>query len=105
MSHIVVLVTAPSAEEGAKIARALVEEKLAACVNILSGVRSVYRWEGKVEDGPEVLLVAKTRESLFGELDKRVRDLHPYSVPEVIALPISKGSEAYLAWLGEETAR
>jgi periplasmic divalent cation tolerance protein len=104
MNNIVVLITAPSEEEAAKIARALVEERLAACANIVKHIRSVYRWEGKIEDDPEVLIVAKTREALFEALEKRVRELHSYSVPEVIALPIVQGSEAYLKWLEEETA-
>lgn len=104
MKSIVVLITAPSAEEAAKIAKALVEERLAACANIVRDIRSVFRWEGKIEDDSEVLIVLKTREALFGDLEKRVRELHSYSVPEVIALPIVKGSEAYLKWLEEETS-
>ncbi|MEJ2313647.1 MAG: divalent-cation tolerance protein CutA [Nitrospirota bacterium] len=104
MGNIVVLVTAPSEKEGMEIARALVEERLAACVNVVGSLRSVFRWEGRIEDEGEVLLVAKSREGLFEALDRRVRDLHPYSVPEVIALPIVKGSEAYLSWLEEETS-
>jgi periplasmic divalent cation tolerance protein len=104
MKSIVVLITAPSAEEAAKIAKALVEERLAACANIVRDIRSVFRWEGKIEDDSEVLIVLKTREALFEDLEKRVRELHSYSVPEVIALPIVKGSEAYLKWLEEETA-
>jgi periplasmic divalent cation tolerance protein len=82
----------------------LVEERLAACANIVKDIRSVFRWEGKIEDDSEALMVLKTREALFEDLEKRVRELHSYSVPEVIALPIVKGSEAYLSWLQEETA-
>jgi periplasmic divalent cation tolerance protein len=104
MKNIVVLITAPSAEEAAKIAKVLVEERLAACANIVKDIRSVFRWEGKIEDDSEALMVLKTREALFEDLEKRVRELHSYSVPEVIALPIVKGSEAYLSWLQEETA-
>jgi periplasmic divalent cation tolerance protein len=104
MKNIVVLITAPSAEEAAKIAKVLVEERLAACANIVKDIRSVFRWEGKIEDDSEALIVLKTREALFEDLEKRVRELHSYSVPEVIALPIVKGSEAYLKWLQEETA-
>jgi periplasmic divalent cation tolerance protein len=104
MKNIVVLVTAPSAEEAAKIAKVLVEERLAACANIVKDIRSVFRWEGKIEDDSEALIVLKSREALFEDLEKRVRALHSYSVPEVIALPIVKGSEAYLKWLEEETA-
>ncbi len=104
MKSIVVLITAPSSDEAVKIAKALVEERLAACANIIRDIRSVFRWEGKIEDDSEVLIVLKTREALFEDLEKRVRELHSYSVPEVIALPIVKGSEAYLNWLEEETA-
>lgn len=104
MGNIVVLITAPSEKEGMEISRTLVEERLAACVNVVGNLRSVFRWEGKIEVEPEVLLVAKSRESLFEELEKRVRELHPYSVPEVIALPIVMGAEAYLSWLEEETS-
>lgn len=99
---IVVLVTAGSSAEGERLARALVEERLAACVNRIAAVQSVYRWEGKVEESTEELLVIKTRADLFAALEKRVRELHSYSVPEVIALPIMNGSESYLRWLGEQ---
>jgi periplasmic divalent cation tolerance protein len=101
---IVVLVTCGSAAEGERLARSLVEERLAACVNRIPAVQSVYRWEGKVEESTEELLVIKTRADLFAALEKRVRELHSYSVPEVIALPIMNGSEAYLKWLGEQVA-
>ncbi len=101
---IVVFVTAGSTAEGERLARALVEERLAACVNRIAAVQSVYRWEGKVEESTEELLVIKTRADRFAALEKRVRELHSYSVPEVIALPIMNGSEAYLKWLGEQVA-
>ena len=94
-----VLITAPDADVGAALAGALVEEGLAACVNLVPGVRSIYRWEGAVQDDTEVLLIAKTREALLPALTARVEALHPYDVPEVIALPIAGGSAAYLAWL------
>ena len=102
--YIAVLVTAPNEEEAAGIAKALVEERLAACANIVPGVRSIYRWEGKVQDDPEVLMVIKTRRELFDKLEKRVRELHPYEVPEVIALDITKGSEPYLGWISQSTS-
>ena len=102
---IVVYVTAGSAEEGERIAAALVEERLAACVNRVSGVRSTYRWEGKIEDTEEELLIIKSRRDLFERLKKRVAELHSYSVPEIIALPILEGSESYLRWLNEELAK
>jgi periplasmic divalent cation tolerance protein len=95
----VVLITASNAEEAAKIAFALVDEKLAKCVNIIKDIRSIYFWQGKVEDGPECLMIAKTQKSKFPALTKRVKELHSYSVPEIIALPIVEGSEDYLKWL------
>lgn len=99
---IVVYVTVGSAEEGERLAQALVGERLAACVNRLGPVRSVYRWQGQVEQSEEQLLIIKTRRELFGALKKRVQELHSYSVPEIIALPILEGSESYLRWLGEQ---
>jgi periplasmic divalent cation tolerance protein len=89
MEHIVVFITAPGEEEAAKISHALVEARLAGCANIVKGIRSIYRWQGKVEDEGEVL--------------KKVKELHPYTVPEVIAFPIIEGSADYLNWLGEVT--
>lgn len=96
---IVVLVTAPSADKAAEIARALVEERLAACGNILPGVRSIYRWEGRVHDEPEVLLLLKTTAERFDALRARVVALHPYEVPEVIRLDIAAGHAPYLDWI------
>jgi len=100
----VVFITAPSGEEARKIAGRLVEERLAACVNIVDGVRSIYRWEGRIEDEAEALMIVKSRIALLPRLRSRVRELHSYTVPEVIALPIIDGSEEYLKWLSEETA-
>lgn len=100
----VALVTAPDAETGARIARTLVEERLAACVNVVPGVRSIYRWEGRVEDDDEVLLVVKTRADRAQALEARVRALHPYDLPEVLLLPTAGGSEPYLAWVAREVA-
>ena len=99
----VVLITAPDAEVGARLSRALVEERLAACVNLVPGIRSFYRWEGAVQDDAEVLLVAKTRADRCAALAARVRDLHPYDLPEVLELSAVGGSEAYLAWVGAES--
>jgi periplasmic divalent cation tolerance protein len=95
----VVLVTAPDAEVGARIGRALVEEGLVACANLVPGVRSIYRWEGAVHDDAEVLLILKTRAALSDALAARVRALHPYELPEVLALPVAGGSEPYLDWV------
>lgn len=100
---VAVLVTAPNEDEAASIAKAVVGERLAACCNIIPKVRSIYTWEDKVCDEPEVLCVFKTRKSLFGELRNRVVELHSYDVPEVVAMDISVGSPAYLKWVGEVT--
>ena len=102
-SYRAVLVTAGSEEEGARIARALVEERLAACVNIVPRIRSIYRWRGAVEDEAETLLVIKTSAASLEKLEARVRELHSYEVPEIIALPLDSGSAPYLDWLGENT--
>ncbi|MGE5300565.1 MAG: divalent-cation tolerance protein CutA [Acidobacteriota bacterium] len=100
---IIVLITAQKEEEAVEIAKDIVGKKLAACVNIVGGVRSIYRWGGKMEDEEEVLMVVKSRRTLFPDLVKRVKELHRYTVPEIIALPIIEGSEEYLGWLKEET--
>ena len=100
---IVVYVTAPNEDEAAAIAKTLVGERLAACVNIVRPIRSVYMWQGKIEDDTEVLMIMKTRASLFDRLCRKVRELHSYSVPEVIALPVVSGSDDYLAWLRHVT--
>jgi periplasmic divalent cation tolerance protein len=101
----VVLVTAPSAEVGEKIARTVVEERLVACVNVLAGVTSIYRWQGRVEQASEVLLVMKTVQDRLATLTSRVKELHPYSVPEVLALPVDAALPAYAEWIAEETGR
>ena len=100
---IVVLVTCSSEEEALKIANALVEGHMAACVNLISPVRSIYRWEGKICDEKEWLLVIKTQKQRFEELEYKVKSLHSYSVPEIISLPITEGSSAYLNWIRENT--
>ena len=99
---IVVLSTCGSPEEAERIARALVSKRLAACVNLLPAVRSIYRWKGAVEDAQETLLVVKSSRALFEELRAEIEKLHSYEVAEVIAMPIVDGSEAYLLWLGRE---
>ena len=100
----VVLVTAPDPDTAAALARALVEERLVACVNLVPGVRSIYRWEGQVHDDAEVLLVAKTGAARCDALAARVRDLHPYDLPEVVVLPASGGSRDYLEWVIAESS-
>jgi periplasmic divalent cation tolerance protein len=100
---IVVLVTCGSEEEALKIAKDLVEAHLAACVNLVAPIRSFYRWEGKICDEKEWLLIIKTQKQRFEELEKKVKSLHSYSVPEIISLPITEGSSAYLNWIRENT--
>ena len=100
---VVILVTCASEEEAVKISNALVEERLAACVNLISPVRSIYRWEEKICDEKEWLLIIKTQRKRFQEIETRVKSLHSYSVPEIISLPIVEGSSSYLNWLVEMT--
>jgi periplasmic divalent cation tolerance protein len=99
---IIVYVTTGSPAEGQRIARALVEERLAACVNRTAPIQSVFRWQGNIEQSQEELLIIKTRRELFPALDRRVRELHSYSVPEIIALPVLEGNMEYLRWLREQ---
>jgi periplasmic divalent cation tolerance protein len=105
MSEIsIVLITAGNQEEAAKIGRTLVEEHLAACANIVPGVRSIYRWKGQICDEQELLIIVKTRTSLFQALEKRVKELHSYEVPEIISFPVAGGLAQYLEWVHTETA-
>src|SRR6476620_7143695 len=104
VDFIVVYVTAGSAAEAENLAHTLVSEKLAACVNRIRSVQSTYRWQGQIEQSDEELLIIKTRKELFPALEKRVRELHSYSVPEIIAVPLVGGSAGYLAWLQEQVA-
>jgi periplasmic divalent cation tolerance protein len=97
----VVLVTAPNADKAVEIARALVELRLAACGNVIPTIRSIYRWQGKVEDGAEAMLVLKTSRDRFAALREKVIALHPYEVPEILELPVGEGNPAYLAWIAE----
>jgi len=101
---IVVLSSCDSEQQASLIARHLVEKRVAACVNIVNGMRSVYRWQGKIEDTPEILLVIKSRRDLLPALRAEIGKLHSYEVPELIAIPIVDGSEAYLGWLDRELA-
>jgi periplasmic divalent cation tolerance protein len=96
---IVVLVTVPNGETAEKLAEALVGEELAACVNIVAGVRSIYRWQGKIEKNSELLCLCKTTRGGFERLRARVVELHPYDLPEVVALPIADGHAPYLDWI------
>lgn len=101
---ILILCNAPDATCAERIARALVERRLAACVNILSACQSIYRWQGKIETACEVPLLIKTRTERYAAVEAAIRELHPYEVPEIIALPVSAGLPAYLDWVRQETA-
>lgn len=103
-NQLVVLITVPDREVGKKMAHSLVEKRLAACVNILPGMTSVYTWEGAVQEEEEVLLLVKTRGEIFEEkFVPAVKAEHPYDVPEIIALPITMGAKSYLDWITEST--
>jgi len=102
--YIIVLITTPSEAVGQQLAQALLAEKLAACVNIIPAVNSFYIWKGEIQNDQEAMLVVKSRLDLFEDrLMPAVKALHPYDVPEIIALPILMGSKSYLDWIGEET--
>jgi periplasmic divalent cation tolerance protein len=100
---LVVLSTFPDAASAGAAAETLVNERLAACVNLLPGVESVYHWQGKVESSQEVLAIIKTTAERYPELEKRLQELHPYDVPEIIALPAAAVAESYLAWVTANT--
>ncbi|HVK87000.1 MAG TPA: divalent-cation tolerance protein CutA [Kofleriaceae bacterium] len=101
---LVLLSTFPSADKAAEAARVLVEERLAACVNLLGEVRSIYRWQDAVSDDREALAIIKTTPERYEALAARLLSLHPYEVPELVALPVTKGHAPYLAWLAAQTA-
>lgn len=102
---VVVLVTAPDGRVAGTLARRLVEERLAACVNILPGIRSLYWWEGEVQESDEVLMLLKARREDVGAIAERIHALHPYEVPEVVATQVVGGLTAYLDWVRAETER
>ncbi len=102
-NEVVVFITAPNENEAAEIARVLVESRLAACVNIVKNIRSIYSWEGNIEDESEVLMVVKTTKDLFSSLADKVKELHTYDVPEIIALPVVDGHQDYLKWIHDST--
>lgn len=99
-----ILVTAPDRTVALDLARAVVNERLAACVNLLPGVRSIYRWEGGVEESEELLLLLKTRADRVDTLRRRVVSLHPYDVPEFVVLPVEGGLDRYLDWIRTESS-
>ncbi len=100
MSHeLIAFVTVPNKEEASSLAEILVSERLCACVNILPAIESVYSWEGKVTKDSELLLIIKTTDERYEELERRIKELHSYTTPEIIAMKIERGSQAYLEWL------
>ncbi|HEX9810202.1 MAG TPA: divalent-cation tolerance protein CutA [Alphaproteobacteria bacterium] len=103
MGSVVLYVTTSSEEEAARIGRALVAERLVACANVLGRVRSFYHWQGELQDDAEAVLVAKTREERVAAVTERIRALHSYTLPCVVALPIVGGNEAFLDWIAAET--
>lgn len=100
---LIAFTTVPDEAAGVKIANALVAERLAACVNILPQMQSIYRWQGRVESASECLLMMKTTRDRYDALQRRVGELHPYDVPELVAVAVSTGYPAYLQWLNDET--
>ena len=100
---LLVFTTLPSADKAAELAKALVDERLAACANLLPAVRSIYRWQVKVQDENEVLVLLKTRAEHLERLKLRILELHPYELPEVLAVPVEAGYQPYLDWLAGET--
>jgi len=108
MSHadfLVVLITAPTASDARRIAHALVEERLAACVNVLPECRSVYRWDDGVVEEAEAMMIVKTTRDMFPELARRVTEIHPYAVPEVVGLPVMKVTDPYRRFLSDGVGR
>ena len=103
MSFSFVYITTKDKAEAKIIGQKLVEDKLAACVNIINGMESIYRWQGKVETAQETVLIAKTKSSLVAELAKTVKGMHSYDCPCIIAMPIEQGDKDYLKWLGDAT--
>ena len=97
-----VFTTAASQDEAARIARMLVEERLAACVHVLGPITSTYRWQGAIQTSQEWLCIAKTARGLYGEVERAIRQAHSYDVPEILAIEVAAGSADYLAWLGGE---
>jgi periplasmic divalent cation tolerance protein len=99
--YVVIFVTVPNKDVGVELARYLVGNRLVACVNVVDGLRSIYYWEGRVEEDDEALLIIKSRKDRLDDIIKAVREKHPYKVPEIIALPIIGGLRDYLAWIDE----
>jgi periplasmic divalent cation tolerance protein len=103
--YVIVLVACPDGKAADAISDSVLSKRLAACVNVIPGVKSRYWWKGRLENAGEVLLMMKTKESLLKELEKAVRDCHPYEVPEFLAIPVKCGSKDYLDWIEKETGK
>jgi len=103
--YMIIFCTVPDSTTAKKIARILVEEKLAACCNILADLNSIFSWENKIHDEAELLLIIKSRKELFPALVRQIKKLHPYSVPEIIAIPIMNGNREYLKWMEENVKK
>jgi periplasmic divalent cation tolerance protein len=101
---LLVLTNLPDRDAAVKLAHGLVERRLAACVNVLAGCTSIYRWKGEIENAQEVPVLIKTRSALYDELEAAINELHPYEVPEIIAVPVVRGLAEYLAWVSEGTS-
>ncbi|HUR92070.1 MAG TPA: divalent-cation tolerance protein CutA [Gemmatimonadaceae bacterium] len=107
MAHtdaVVVLTTVASEEEGLKLVRSLLDQRVIACGTLLPGARSLYRWEGKIADEREVVILLKTRSGTISALEKAFGELHPYKVPELLVLAVDAGLEKYISWIGDETS-
>jgi periplasmic divalent cation tolerance protein len=102
---LIVFVTVPNEHVGAHLGRVLVEERLAACVNVLPAIKSIYVWEGEVQEQGEALCLIKTQLARFAALEARLRELHPYQIPEILGVQPARGNEPYLRWIDEATAR
>jgi periplasmic divalent cation tolerance protein len=103
MSALIVITNTPDRDVALKIARALIERKLAACVNILAECTSIYRWQGKLETATEVPLMIKTRAAIYDDVEAAIKSLHPYELPEIVAVPIARGLPDFLKWINAET--
>ncbi|RJO64642.1 MAG: divalent-cation tolerance protein CutA [Candidatus Omnitrophota bacterium] len=103
--YAVILITASGKKEARTIARSLLKNRIAACVNVIEGIDSYFRWQGKIDSAREVLLIVKTRKKLIPEVIRQVKSLHSYEVPEIISLPITKGYAPYLSWIAHECRR
>lgn len=105
MDFIVIYCTVPNKKEGRDIAKALIEKNLAACINIIDKIDSIFSWDGEMMEEKEAMMIIKTRKELFGKISHRIQEMHSYNVPEVIAMPIVGADETYLKWIAHETER